>query len=554
MRRGALLALLFLGLTVLMAAPWSLHPASRVVIDNPDTHLFLWTLGWDAHALATDPRHIFDANIYHPMANTLAYSENLIGSALLAAPVIWATGDLVLALNLVLLLSCALCGIGAYVLAKRVGLGTPAALITGLVFAFAPTRFYRMSQAFLTAVQWMPLCLAFLHGYLRTGRARDLRLAILFFSLQALTSGHGAVMLIVAIALLGVVSVACGEPVALVRRVRDAGVSGVLLALPAVLVLLPYRQAHAEVGLDRSLDTWAVTPESFIASPTIVHRWLLGLVTSRDPNETASAFLFPGYLVLVLAVAALWPAPTRADAIGPDARVLRRQAWLHALLAVLSLAFFVHGPLDLWPWVRSWPGLNFIRVPSRFMILTTLALAVLAGIGFERLVASWAPRRATAAAVLAGALLLGEYATHPFTGVPFVVPRPAIVVWLAAQPGPAVVAEVPIPRITDAGPFERFETAAMLHSTLRWQKTVHGYSGFRPGLHDRLFRELYTFPDETSLASLRDLGVTHVVVHRLLYAAEVWPDVDRRLRSAPGLRFVHEEPDGLVFEVVRPAM
>ena len=147
MKRGALLALLFGGLTVVMAAPWSLHPASRVVTDNPDTHLFIWTLGWDAHALATNPLGIFDANIYHPMANTLAYSENLIGSALLVAPVIWATGDLVLALNLVLLLSCALCGVGAYVLGRRLGLATPAALMAGLVFAFAPTRFYRMSQA-----------------------------------------------------------------------------------------------------------------------------------------------------------------------------------------------------------------------------------------------------------------------------------------------------------------------------------------------------------------------------------------------------------------------
>ncbi|WP_332772324.1 hypothetical protein, partial [Phenylobacterium sp.] len=70
-------------LTVLMAAPWSLHPATRVLLDAPDTHLYIWTLAWDAHAFVTNPFGIFDANIYYPLPNTLAYSENLIGSAFL---------------------------------------------------------------------------------------------------------------------------------------------------------------------------------------------------------------------------------------------------------------------------------------------------------------------------------------------------------------------------------------------------------------------------------------------------------------------------------------
>ena len=82
----ALVVLGFALLTVVMAAPWSLHPSSRVVVDNPDTHLFLWTLGWNTHALTTRPLHVFDANIYAPMPNTLAYSENALGSVPFAAP------------------------------------------------------------------------------------------------------------------------------------------------------------------------------------------------------------------------------------------------------------------------------------------------------------------------------------------------------------------------------------------------------------------------------------------------------------------------------------
>ncbi len=86
---------------------------------GPDTRLFLWTLGWDVHAFSTAPLDIFDANIFHPEPRTLAYSEHQIGSALFAAPLVWGTGNLVLAMNAVLLLSCFLSGWFAYVLGPR---------------------------------------------------------------------------------------------------------------------------------------------------------------------------------------------------------------------------------------------------------------------------------------------------------------------------------------------------------------------------------------------------------------------------------------------------
>lgn len=552
MTRAVSLTLLFAALTVAMAAPWSLHPTSRILVDNPDAHLFMWTLGWDAHALVTDPLSIFDANIYHPLPNTLAYSENLIGSALLVAPSIWMTGDLLLALNVASMLACMLCGIGAYVLGRKVGLRPAAAVIAGIVFAFAPSRFFRMSQMHVNAMQWMPFGLAYLHAYFDRGRARDLRLALGFLVMQAVTVGHGAVFLGVSMLALSVYRLALGEPVAALRRLRDVGVTGALLIVPAVLIWLPYRRAQVEMGLRRSLENWTVTPESFLASPAHVHQFLISLVTDRNPNETASAFLFPGYLVLLLGIMALWPAGRRIDSTPEpiEAARLRQNVWFYGLLTVLSVLFFIDGPLSLWPWVYSWPGFSFIRVPSRFVILTTLTLAVLAGAGFERLAARATRRGLVVAASLLGVTLLGEYATQPFSGTPYAIRVPAIVRWLDTLPTPFVVAEVPVPRASDAGAYVRFHTAAMLHSTVHWQKTIHGYSGLEPALHARVFRELNLFPDETSIATLKDLGVTHVVVHRNLYPPDVWPDVETRLRRSEGIRFVHAEADGEVYEVL----
>src|SRR3954466_3296836 len=102
----ALVILLFAVLTVVLAYPLSVHPGSRVLPAGADTDLNLWLFGWDIHALTHRPWSMFNANIYFPFNHTLAYAENLIGSAVLAAPVVWVTGNLVLGLNAAALASC----------------------------------------------------------------------------------------------------------------------------------------------------------------------------------------------------------------------------------------------------------------------------------------------------------------------------------------------------------------------------------------------------------------------------------------------------------------
>jgi UPF0755 protein len=189
-------------LTMLLAYPLWIHPASRLTSPSPDTDLTMWALAWDTHAFTHQPLAIFDANIYYPQHLTLAYSENFIGSALLAAPALWLTGNPVLAFNLVALVSPVLCGVGAFLLARRLRVSVSGATLAGIVFAFSPPRFLRIDQLHLAPIQWIPFCLAYLVRYLDDGRPRDLRIAAVFFSVQALTSGHGAVFLAIAAILL----------------------------------------------------------------------------------------------------------------------------------------------------------------------------------------------------------------------------------------------------------------------------------------------------------------------------------------------------------------
>ncbi len=576
-RRTCRVAVLFAALTALLAFPLSVRPADHVMSASPDTNLFLWTLAWDVHAFTHQPLRIFEANIYYPLRHTLAYSENLIGSAVIAAPILWITANPVLAMNLVALLSAALCGVGGYALARQVGVGPSAAVISGVVFAFSPPRFLRLDQLHLATIQWVPFGLASLHAYLDEGRRVDLRMAAALFTLQALSSGHGVVFLTLAMIALIAFRLATGDRMAIARRLRDLGVAGALLLAPALLAFVPYTIVQREAGLRRTLENWTVSASSFLASPSHAHQWVLSLFPSARINETADAYLFPGCVPIVLALCAITirraPAGARRD--GGTSGVDRRAIGFYALLTLVSVWLTLGPPIGLWPLVYWLPGLNFIRVPSRFMLLAILGLAILAGFGVECIVRSLRQAHQTHETTkprnrekdqfvswfrgfevswmyaVAGLMLVAEFASFPLGLDAYRPEIPPIDRWLATQPTPFVVAEVPLPSPGDLGAWERRHTAFMLHSTAHWQKTVHGYSGLRLPLHVELYDELTRFPDEQSVASLARLGVTYVVMHTDWYRAGDRAEIDGRMdRFRDRLRLEHSEGEGRVYAVV----
>jgi hypothetical protein len=562
---------LFAALTLAMTFPLWLRPASTMLSYGADADLVLWILSWNAHAFLHQPFALFDANIYYPHRDTLAFAENLIGTAFFSAPVQWITGSPVLALNAVSLLSCLLCGIGAWALGRRIGLGTAGAIIAGIVFAFSPPRFLRISQIHLTTVHWIPFGLATLHAYLDRGRPRDLKLTALFFTLQALSSGHGAVFMMVACGGLLLYRVALGEPLRFWRRVRDLGVTGLLLLLPVVLIAIPYRRVRAEMGFVRQLRDWGIPPTSFLASPSHVHAWLAAQVPDARILQTAAAYLFPGVLVLLLAAVALLARPAGLpDGGGPrpaagepaisgrwwrglQVRHRTNATAFYGLLTLVTVLLSIGPPLGIWPLVFGLPGFDSIRVPSRFTILGVLGLAMLAGIGLERLCALLRPAHRRAAAVIAGALLMAEFLVAPLRVIPYQLNVSAIDRWVATQSAPSVVAEVPVVDSADALRAEGRQAIFMLHSTAHWQKTVHGYSGFRSPAHAELYEHLLRFPTEEGLRALADFGVTRIIVHASAYDPADWREVEGRIgQCAQWLTLEHTEGIDRSYALRRP--
>lgn len=519
-----------------MTWPVGFHPADVRMGGGADPSLYVWTIGWVTHALSTAPWSAFDANIFYPYSNTLAYSENLIGSGLLALPIMWATHNPLVATNVVAVLSVFLCALGGYFLGRALGLSREGAFLSGLIFAFAPPRFARLAQLHL-AVHWVPFCLAFLHRYLVDPQPRYIRWALVLLSLQALTSGHGTALLLLGGLIMTGVHVAHGWRPSL-AIVSHAGVPGALAVVPAALAFIPYWLARRDVPLERVYDDVGVAWSSYVSSPAYIHQAILAKLPAwKWLSPEPDAYLFPGILTLFLAAVAVYRRPVR-------------DIWVFLLMAVVTWWITVGPPLSPWQWLYWLPGFNFIRVPSRFTLLGILALAVVAGFGFDRLAQVWPRSRRRLAAAVIAVMCVGEFAMMPVDARPFTIDIAPVDRWLDLQPKPFAIAEVPVSSSRDDARRADVATQYMLHSLAHHQRTVFGYSGAEPATYRPLYDSLIEFPSAGSIQKLLDLKVRYVVVHLEYLAVADRPEYSARLEGfADSLELVYEEGPGRVYRL-----
>src|SRR5436190_23172295 len=123
-------------LAVIHTWPLATDPGTLSRNDNGDAMLNEWIMAWVAHELPRAPSRLFEAPIFYPAHDALAFSEPLIVPALLGAPLGWMGGSPVLVFNIILMAGFALT---AWATARLVIEWTgdrAAGLLAGSMFAF----------------------------------------------------------------------------------------------------------------------------------------------------------------------------------------------------------------------------------------------------------------------------------------------------------------------------------------------------------------------------------------------------------------------------------
>ena len=166
MRRAWHAAAAYLALAIVTTWPLIRGLGRDVPADLGDPVFVMWALAWDCQQLLAilhgDFARLatfFDANIFHPLPLTLAYSEHFIAQAIQILPVWALTGNPILCYNLLYLATFVLSGLGAYLFVREISGNPRAAFVAGVIFAFAPYRFPQSSHLQVLSSQWMPFAL-----------------------------------------------------------------------------------------------------------------------------------------------------------------------------------------------------------------------------------------------------------------------------------------------------------------------------------------------------------------------------------------------------------
>jgi len=102
-----------------MTWPLALHMRTRTGNDVTDPLFQSWQVAWIGHALLHQPIHLFQANIFWPLSNSLAFSDALVGYAPAGLMAQQSPEAALVVYNLLFLFAYSLAFVGAYLVFLR---------------------------------------------------------------------------------------------------------------------------------------------------------------------------------------------------------------------------------------------------------------------------------------------------------------------------------------------------------------------------------------------------------------------------------------------------
>lgn len=387
-----------------------------------DNQLFVWNIWWFKYAvfhLGISPFHtdyLFWPDGTSLLFHTFSPLNGMLGGIF---GLIMGTNA---TYNFLILMSFVLSGYFMFMLCRKLGLSRAASFIAGLIFSFCPFHLVHAAHHLnISSIYLMPLILLFVLKGAETGKIKYAALAALFLATSFYLSYYVYLITIFLILPLMAIQYNRGSGN---NRIKFFGSGMIVLALSTVLIaplFLPMVKEAYSSNFERAIghDLFVTDLVGFFF-PHKYH-WTHSSYISWIVNESyakiyweSAAFL--GYLVLPMAI---WAAIKKKIP-------LKKYFILIGLLgAILSLGSYPHLfgrpisfiKLPVWLFEHI-PLLNAARSPSRFVVLTYLALAVFAAYAaeawFDYLKVRWGKSAYRMGIVGLSAAIMLDYWSAPF--------------------------------------------------------------------------------------------------------------------------------------------
>jgi hypothetical protein len=579
----------YLALTLLLTWPLVLRFGGFVAGDGSDDPALTWNLWWFKHAvLDMQVSPLRTDFMFYPIGiNLVFYTLTLLNDAL-ALP-IYALAGLIPAANVELCLSFVLSGYGAFLLARyilrdartraagpvpnRTSLAAP--VLAGLIYAFSTNKmlYASLGQFNIASSQWIPFYILYLLR-LRAGvlasqpikaLLRPVLMAALFLLLQAYAEFTFASFLVVFTVIFLAWHV---RPRRVLMRMTAAlavmAGAFVLGFLPILVPMAEELRIEGDIFVQGSgfAEAFSADMLGFFV-PGRLHP-ILGGVEGLFQFPYIN-FVFIGWLTLVLAMLGasrwrrlwqtrFWGSTTLIFgllALGPGLRINGTEVFRPLPFALLQVV----------------PVFNGNRYPSRYSVLITLGVAILAALGVQRLLTTTGARKGAKQTWLTAACAVGIVLEH-LSGLPLSDYRvPSFYADIRAEPGDFTVLELPLDwrngfRIT--GTPDKIFMLSQFYQTAHEKRMLSGNTSRNPELKFQYFTESPVINSLIALETNHELDAATLARDKQLAPAVmgffgvryivVRPEAGDTLQPylqavLPGLRLWREENSVRVFRI-----
>jgi hypothetical protein len=537
-----------------------------------DELMIAWTQNWVMHALTTNPLLLFEANLYFPFHNTLAYSDLHLTSSILATIPFILTGQAITFVNFTLILSLVLLGFSLYILCYYLTKDFGASILVGILIIFSPAVLDKVIHLQILAVEWVPLAILFFFIFFDKQKTKYLVYSLICFLLQTYNSFMPGYFILFSYVIIFFYKWIYQKKQTIKIITKKNSLLVIFSFFFLLPIIIPYYQVSKEFNYTRDIRDavhLALQPEDmfYTNEKSRLYPFLNGLPFNQYAQNGEFKPGYVGFIFTVLIIIVIWRFIKNFRkngyffnsfiTISLLGLVLSLGPVLHLGRQTVHIPFPIPLPYSLFYYFL--PGFQGFRNSARWEMLFILAIGVAIALVLNDILKKYSVKGKIIIyfILIVGCVLEFNYPLHYVN----IVQRknfPLVYSWLDKTPKNTSVIILPAYNWNMHGAGEEIQRDYF--STSNFRRTINGYSGFSPPpWQDLLVLLQKKVPQSESVKILKDMRVDYIIVDKKEYDTlfvQKWSQVDgitvvNNFKNNPGLLLVEEFGDTFVFKLVK---
>lgn len=496
-----------------------------------DELLIAWNHNWNIYNFSNNLTNIFQANIFFPYSNSLAFSDAYFTNSILTLIPVMILNSPIAANNFTIIISLTLVGFFTYFLCFMITKERLLSILSGIIIIFCPAYLSSLVHIQIIAIYFVVLSIIFLLIFLKSKKTLYFVLFLSVFILQTYNSFMPGFFIIFSAASISLFYILEDKK----RTKFLITKKNILLFLISITVILPivipYYKVSNEFNYVRDIREtihFALQPEDFLSTSSYSRLYPLLSQFSFTKDLQNKGEVKPGFIGLIFSILTIAAFFYIIKNWKKQNYVIKGIFASSVLGLVLSLGPFLHWqrltihspfpiPLPYLIFYYIIPGFNGIRNSARYEMLFILFAAPIVAAYLKEALKNTSANIKSGLILLLIFLVILEF-NFPVKYYPVVQKKdfPKVYSWLATTPKQTVIIEMPIYNWNNS--YASREFWREYYSTAHFRKTVNGASGFSPPPWQKLVNYLlFNFPSDASIGKLKSIGVDLIIVHKKEY-------------------------------------